>query len=44
MEYLEKAYRDHEGWLMLLKVEPMYDSLRTDPRFQAILEKMDFPD
>jgi len=43
LDYLEKAYEDQEGWLVLLKVEPLYDNLRSEPRFQAILEKMKFP-
>jgi len=43
LDYLEQAYEQREGWLVLLKVEPMYDSLRDHPRFQAIQEKMDFP-
>jgi hypothetical protein len=43
-EWLEKTFEDQEAWLDLLKVEPMYDNLRSDPRFQAILEKMNFPE
>ena len=43
LDYLEEAYEDREGWLVLLKVEPLYDNLRPEPRFQAILEKMHFP-
>ena len=26
-----------------LKVEPMYDPLRSNPRFQALYKKMNFP-
>ena len=44
LDYLEQAYDTREGWLVLLQVEPMYDSLRNDPRFQDILEKMNFPE
>jgi len=43
LDYLEKAYETREGWLVLLKVEPLYDNLRSEPRFQAILERMQFP-
>ena len=43
LDYLEQAYEEREGWLVLLQVEPLYDNLRDEPRFQAILEKMNFP-
>ena len=43
-EWLEKTYEQREAFLDLLKVEPMYDSLRSDPRFQDLLERMNFPD
>lgn len=44
LDWLERAYEQREGWLVLLKVEPMFDPLRSDPRFKAVLDKMDFPD
>lgn len=43
LDYLEQAYEEREGWLVLLQVEPLYDNLRSEPRFQAILDKMNFP-
>jgi len=43
-EWLEKTYEQREAWLDLLQVEPMYDSLRSDPRFQDLVERMNFPD
>jgi len=43
-EWLEKTYQEGEAWLDLLQVEPMYDNLRSDPRFQDILDRMNFPD
>jgi serine/threonine protein kinase/Tfp pilus assembly protein PilF len=39
-EWLEKAYQDRRGWLAYLKIEPMLDGLRGDPRFQRLLERM----
>jgi tetratricopeptide (TPR) repeat protein len=44
MEWLEKTYEQREAWMDLLQVEPMYDNLRSDPRFQDLLEKMNYPD
>jgi len=37
---LEKAYEEHSGWVVFLNVEPKFDSLRADARFQALLEKV----
>jgi serine/threonine protein kinase len=38
--WLEKAYEQHCGELFDLKVEPKYDSLRSDPRFRHLLERI----
>lgn len=38
--YLQKAYEDQDGETMLLKVDPRFDSLRTDPRFIDLLQRM----
>lgn len=39
-EWLERAYKEREGWMAVIKVEPRYDLLRSDPRFQDLLKKM----
>jgi len=39
-EYLEKAWEEKSNGMILLKVDPKLDSLRDDPRFDALLEKM----
>jgi len=38
---LEKAYSQHSNLLVTLKVEPSYDPLRSDPRFQDLLRRVD---
>ena len=43
LRWLEKGYREHDAWLALLKVWPRLDPLRSDPRFQNLLQRMNFP-
>lgn len=43
LHWLEKAYRDQDASIVLLKVDPILDSLRSEPRFVALLSKMGFP-
>jgi tetratricopeptide (TPR) repeat protein len=40
LENLEKAYEGRESAMAYLKVWPIFDSLRSEPRFQALLKKM----
>jgi eukaryotic-like serine/threonine-protein kinase len=41
--WLERGYREHDDFLALLKVWPTFDSLRSDPRFQSLVRRMNFP-
>jgi TolB-like protein/DNA-binding winged helix-turn-helix (wHTH) protein/Flp pilus assembly protein TadD len=38
--WLQKAYAEHSGELVALKVSPAYDFLREDPRFKRLLERV----
>lgn len=38
--WLEKAYSEHSNTLLSLKVDPAYDFLRDDPRFQALVRRV----
>ena len=38
--WLEKAYAQHSDELVTLKVNPAYDSLRGEPRFQELLRRL----
>ncbi len=43
LAWLDKAYEQHDWGMLGLKMVPEYDSLRSDPRFQALLRRMNFP-
>jgi len=41
--WLDLGYRGHDSFMILLKVWPSFDSLRSDPRFEALVRRMNFP-
>ncbi len=40
LEWLGKAYEDHSQWFVWIKVDPRFDTLRGEPRFQDLLRRM----
>ena len=40
LDWAERAYDERRGWLAYLRVNPVLDPLRAEPRFQALLGKM----
>jgi TolB-like protein/DNA-binding winged helix-turn-helix (wHTH) protein/Tfp pilus assembly protein PilF len=43
MRYMQQSYENRDWALLVLAVEPRLDPLRRDPRFQAILAKVNLP-
>jgi hypothetical protein len=40
LDYAERAYAERRGWLAYVNVNPMLDPLRSESRFQALVEKL----
>ncbi len=43
IRWLDQGYREHDAFMILLKVWPPFDALRSDPRFEALVRRMNFP-
>ena len=43
LEQLNKAYDDRAGWIIYLKVEPIFDPLRSDARFVDLVRRVGLP-
>lgn len=41
IEYLNKAYEDRHPGLVLIRIEPMFDSLRSDERFKQLVKRFE---
>ena len=42
-EWLEKGFEERDDLMINLKVEPVFDSLRSDPRFQDLVRRVGIP-
>src|SRR6266566_3560957 len=38
--WLDRAYEDRRGWLTYMKVDPIFDPVRNEPRYTAFLKRM----
>jgi len=43
LDWLDRARETRSGLLVYLKVEPMFDSIRGEPRFAALMQRLAFP-
>ena len=44
MEYLEKGYEERAFQMQFLKVDPLWDNIRSDPRFVNLVRRVGFPE
>ena len=42
-QWLDRAYAQHDTGLITTKVEPLLNNLHSDPRFAALLKKLNLP-
>jgi eukaryotic-like serine/threonine-protein kinase len=40
LDWLEKAYEEPSTWIIWVAIEPYWDALRSEPRFDALLRRM----
>jgi TolB-like protein/DNA-binding winged helix-turn-helix (wHTH) protein len=43
LKFLQDSFRDRDAWLMFIQDEPLFDSLHSDPRYRAIVQRMGLP-
>jgi TolB-like protein/predicted Ser/Thr protein kinase len=43
LQWLEKAFEEHDYNMPYLSVDPIFDVFRDDPRFQSLLRRMNLP-
>jgi tetratricopeptide (TPR) repeat protein len=43
IECLERSYEEHSHWLIYLHMDPGLDALRSNPRFQDLLQRIGLP-
>lgn len=43
LDYLERAFNERSNYVLSLKVEPIFDSLRAHPRYETLLSRMGLP-
>ena len=44
LEWLEKAFIEHDPNMPYINADPIFDYLKEDPRFQDLVKRMKFPD
>jgi hypothetical protein len=44
MVWLERAYKERSGFMTSLHVDPLWDPVRDDPRFQELVRRLNLPE
>jgi tetratricopeptide (TPR) repeat protein len=44
LDWLDRAYEERDGWLIFLNNFPRFESLRGEPRFRDLLDRMGLPE
>ncbi|HQU58559.1 MAG TPA: adenylate/guanylate cyclase domain-containing protein [Saprospiraceae bacterium] len=43
LAWLERSFQQHANWMISLQMDPIWDEMRKEARFQELVEKMKFP-
>jgi DNA-binding winged helix-turn-helix (wHTH) protein/tetratricopeptide (TPR) repeat protein len=43
LAWLERAFEERSNWLVWLRLDPRWSTMRADPRFEALVRRMGFP-
>ena len=44
LDWLERSYDARGVWLVALRTDPCFDPMRSNPRFDELLDRLDFPE
>jgi TolB-like protein/class 3 adenylate cyclase/Tfp pilus assembly protein PilF len=42
LDWLERSFQQRANWMISLRMDPLWDELRAEPQFQALVERMNF--
>ena len=43
LDWLERSYKWHANWMISLRMDPLWEEMQGEARFEALVEKMEFP-
>jgi serine/threonine-protein kinase len=42
LDWLERSADEHCAWIVLLRSDPVFDLLRNEPRYEALIKRIDY--